>query len=291
MSVVLNLKKMKKGILSINDNSSRGELNISTLKKFNRKSLTENPSVKIVLSGKEHYHINGRVYLLGKNQFLVIDKQCSEEVTIDAQQEVKGICVYPNKDLLYEVAKTRLSSQEALLERPFENGEINLMHNQYSLTENRTGKFLQQQIPFITQLSCQKESLDLNAFLTRLAECLVDDQLEVEGKLKRIATAKRSTKEELYRRVASTKNYITDNYTQNISLDELAQAALLSKYHFTRTFKELFLLSPYQYLLKIRLQKAQELLEKKYSYSETSALIGFSGEKNLRKALKKFALK
>lgn len=280
---------MDKGIIRINDKSSRGELNVSSLKEFNRKSFTENPSVKIVLSGKEHYSIDGRVYLLGKNQFLVIDKQSSEELTIDANQEVKGICVYPNKDLLYEVAKTRLSSLEDLLERPFDYDEIKLMHNQYNLAENKTGKFLQQQIPFITQFSCLEEPLNLNSFMTGLAECLIDDQLELEGKLKRITTVKRSTKEELYRRVASVKNYITDNYTYNISLDELAKEAFLSKYHFIRTFKEIYRLSPFQFLLQLRLQKAQELLAKDYSYNETCILVGFSDEKNLRKSLKKFS--
>lgn len=282
---------MKKGIVTINNNFSRGELNISTLKNFRRKSLTENPSVKVVLSGKEHYQIDGRFYLLDQNRFLVIDKYCSEEVTIDAQQEVKGVCLYPNKDLLNEIAQTRFSSYEDLLEKPFENDEVKLMHNQYKLTENRTGKFLQQQIPFITQLSFREEFFDLNTFFTGLAECLIDDQLEVEGKLKQIATAKRSTKEELYRRVASAKNYITDNYNQNICLDELAQEAFLSKYHFTRAFKALSQLSPYQYLLQLRLQKAQELLAKDYSYNETCLLVGFSNVKNLRKALKKFTLK
>ena len=80
------------------------------------------------------------------------------------------------------------------------------------------------------------------------------------------------------------------NFTQKFNLDDLAQEAYLSKYHFIRTFKALFHMSPYQYVLQLRLRKAKELLSLDYSYNEVSLRIGFSDEKNLRKAIKKMGV-
>ena len=120
---------------------------------------------------------------------------------------------------------------------------------------------------------------------------MIDDQLALQGKLKNVLSVKKATKEELYRRVANAKDYMDDNYTQKISLDDLVQEAFLSKYHFSRTFKGMFYLSPYQYLLQLRLKNARKLLSLDYSYNEVSTLIGFSDSKNLRKAIQKMELK
>lgn len=280
-------KEMQKDFITLNDSNSRGKLILSNVKQFERKSYTDNPSVKIALSGKEQYRIDGRDYTLETNRFIIVDNNSSEELTIDAKEVVKGICIYPNKDLLNEVGKTRTSSHESLLDSPFENKEISLIHNQFNYYDNNTGQFLKQHIPLIIQLQERNKAIDLDNFLIRLAECIIDDQSELEGKLKNIASAKKATKKELFRRVFAAKDFVEDNFTQKLSLDDLAQEAFLSKYHFTRTFKALFQLSPYQYLLQLRLQKAQELLALDYSYNEVSDLIGFSDGKNLRKAIKK----
>lgn len=253
-----------------------------------RKGYSDSPSVKIVLSGQEHYKINGHYYALGLKRFLIIDNNSETHINIDATKKVEGVCIFPNKDLLNEVAQARQVSAEALLDNPFDQDVINIIHNQFSYSENRTGKLLMEQLPSITQLNqANKEDFDFEQFYLRLAESMIDDQLELEGKLKNIASVRKATKEELYRRIATARDFVEDNFTQKISLDDLAQEAFLSKYHFTRTFKSFFQLSPYQYLLKLRLHKAKELLSLNYSYNEVSHLIGFSDGKNLRKAIKK----
>ena len=270
----------------INRNSG-GKFILSTMKHLEEKSNAESPSVKMVLSGKESYKVNGHRYTLDLEHFLIVDSNNHIEINIDAKNGVNGVCIFPSKNLLNDVAKSQISSCESLLDKPFENQEIGLVHNQFKFSENRTGKFLQQNIPTIIQLQKQQEVMDLQDFYIDLSECMVLDQLDLEGKLKHVTSAKRATKEELYRRVIVAKYFIEDSFSKDISLDQLAQEAYLSKYHFTRTFKTLFGLSPYQYLLRLRLEKAEALLSLDYSYNEVSNLIGFSDGKNLRKAIKK----
>jgi AraC family transcriptional regulator len=50
------------------------------------------------------------------------------------------------------------------------------------------------------------------------------------------------------------------HYAERISLDELAALAFMSKFHFTRVFKEVTGSTPHQYLTEIRLTRAAELL-------------------------------
>ena len=268
-------------------NHSRGQFVLSNIKRYERKSFSGRPSVKMVLSGNENYNVDGHRYNLHHGSFLVVDNDNWVEILVDARKEVKGICIFPEKKLLNEVAKTRLSTCQSLLDSPFETDDISLVHNLFNCKDNRTGRFLIKNISTIIQLQERKKSIDFEDFYAGLAECLIDDQLELQGQLRNIPCIKRTTKEELYRRVAVARNFIADNYSLKMSLDDLAQEAFLSKYHFTRTFKLLFGMSPYQYLLGRRLEKAEELLAQNYSYSKVSDLVGFSDSKNLRKALKK----
>lgn len=60
--------------------------------------------------------------------------------------------------------------------------------------------------------------------------------------------------------IEATKNYITSNYSKNISVADIAGAAYMSASHFSKVFWETTGFSPYDYLLTIRLDKAKELL-------------------------------
>lgn len=65
-------------------------------------------------------------------------------------------------------------------------------------------------------------------------------------------------------------------YSSNITIDDICKEINLSKYHFIRIFKQKKGLSPHQYLLKIRIKKAEELLRsREFSITEVAALCGF----------------
>ncbi len=60
--------------------------------------------------------------------------------------------------------------------------------------------------------------------------------------------------------------HIVDHYDETIPLDVLAKIACLSVYHFSRLFKEKYSLSPHQFQIRHRIEKAKELM----SYSHLS---------------------
>ena len=87
--------------------------------------------------------------------------------------------------------------------------------------------------------------------------------------------------------IEKIKRYLDEHYMDEITLDELAEMAYLSKYHFTRTFTSYAGASPYQYLISLRLNHARHLLLLTNApIEEISFRTGFKNSKNFIRAFK-----
>jgi AraC family transcriptional regulator len=58
----------------------------------------------------------------------------------------------------------------------------------------------------------------------------------------------------------SVVDYVEDNLSGDLSLSGMAAAANLSPYHFARSFKRTTGLTPHQYALRRRIERAKEML-------------------------------
>lgn len=79
----------------------------------------------------------------------------------------------------------------------------------------------------------------------------------------------------LYRRIVQAKRHIDDCYAEPINLDEIAGEAAFSKYHFLRLFRMAYGQTPKQYLIRVRIDRALQLLEGRVSVAETCNRVGF----------------
>ena len=79
----------------------------------------------------------------------------------------------------------------------------------------------------------------------------------------------------LYNRVVKAKLFIDNNYQDNIDLENIADEACFSKFHFIRLFKSIYGKTPHQYLTQVRIEKAKLFLEMNHNVAETCFMIGF----------------
>jgi AraC family transcriptional regulator len=76
--------------------------------------------------------------------------------------------------------------------------------------------------------------------------------------------------------------YVEDNLTVAPTLDQIAAIAHLSPYHFARQFKAAMGLSPYQYVISRRVERARELLRMEdLTLAEVAVEAGFSDQSQL----------
>ena len=79
----------------------------------------------------------------------------------------------------------------------------------------------------------------------------------------------------LYKRIVHAKLFIDNNYSHNIDLNNIAEEAFFSKFHFIRLFKKIYGKTPHQYMIVVRIEKAKQLLQTKTSISEVCYSVGF----------------
>lgn len=84
------------------------------------------------------------------------------------------------------------------------------------------------------------------------------------------------------RSIAEAIDYINDNVTRKLTLEEIAGVAHMSRHHFARSFKAETGLSPHQYVIRRRVERAKTLLtDTRLSISEVAAAVGFSHQSHL----------
>lgn len=82
--------------------------------------------------------------------------------------------------------------------------------------------------------------------------------------------------------------YINNNLNKKITVDELAQIACMSKFHFIRTFKKEFGYTPHEFIINSRINAAKfYLLSSNKSLKEIVYICGFNNESSFSNTFKK----
>lgn len=82
--------------------------------------------------------------------------------------------------------------------------------------------------------------------------------------------------------------FLENNYSKNITLDDLSGLTGLSKYHLLRSFTKQKGISPYSYLTTIRIDQAKKLLEQGVTPLDTALQTGFADQSHFSNFFKKF---
>lgn len=83
------------------------------------------------------------------------------------------------------------------------------------------------------------------------------------------------------------KEYIHAHLDRDISLEEISQAAHLSKYHFLRLFRQHYGITPHQYVINCRINAARTALTKGVSLSEVALRYGFADLSHFNRRFKR----
>ncbi|TAG02864.1 MAG: AraC family transcriptional regulator [Cytophagia bacterium] len=264
-------------------------VNFSFLKEFYSKNPFRSFSIKYVDEGDEKYSVNGHIYTIKSNQYLLANQFSEGFAEVDSKQEVKGICIDINPTILSETVASfrRPDTFEADVDLDIFFNTTHFLENCYTTSQTNLGFFLNRLKTYSNREQLTENHFNLDFYYT-LCEHLVADHIPIYKQLQSIKSIKTETKKELLRRVAKGKNFIDNHFIFLEDIQQVAKEAMMSEYHFFRVFKNVYRISPYQYILQKRLAFAKKkLLENNDSIVQIAFETNFSDVHSFSKAFKK----
>lgn len=83
------------------------------------------------------------------------------------------------------------------------------------------------------------------------------------------------------------RDYILASLQYDISIDNIAEAATMSKFHFIRQFRQQFGITPHQYVLSCRVNLARRLIESGKPLNQAALDAGFADDSHLNRNFKR----
>lgn len=87
--------------------------------------------------------------------------------------------------------------------------------------------------------------------------------------------------------VSKAVEYLHDNLIENVTLKKLAREVGLNPFHLIRLFEQSVGLPPHQYLIRLKIAKAKDLLKRGTAPVEVAYEVGFSDQSHLTKLFKR----
>lgn len=257
-------------------------IRISSLEKFEGDLAFSGLAAKFVVSGQETYHIKGRKYKVEKGEYILGNSGTIAAIEINGREDTRGLCVDVSEKLIVEVAECHFTNapdiNEFLLSDQF-------LVNRYNAKNTNLGYALSEISRKISRGEFRDELLNTELFYS-IAESIVTDQQMIFEQYSKLDYKKPETKESLFRQLLEARAYMDEHLTEDIHLDVIARHAFISKYHFIRLFKATFSLSPYQYILRRRMELAKVNLAEGLTVQDTAYALGYPDVPSFSKAFK-----
>lgn len=230
--------------------------------------------VYFFLSGNVQYIIESRSYLLTPGDVLLISPMELHQPVFSGEHRVyERIVLWINKPLLDAFS---LPGQD--LAACFDTTSVN--HTNLLRPEGVARQFL---LFLLEQLMTETASQDHYqelASLTYLVQVLISlNRLALQRRTEDMVTAPDST-------VYNILGYINEHYSEDLSLDYLANKFFISKYHLSREFQRLVGTSVHRYIIQKRLVMAKQMLSEGRPSSEVYQQCGFGDYSNFYRAFK-----
>lgn len=246
-------------------------------KKLNETSLTLISNIQ----GQVDCKIDRRSFKVCSSVFLVTNPFQKLDYSIAPKETIETTNIHFNYSFIQNLFNYFAASDTSLLDNTEKNCLLPFFFNELHYKSELISML-------IKRLSLSKEEYQFEEILSQIGVNLFLIQTECQKKLKSIKSRNTTTQKELYRRVSMAKDIIYYNHQQPISIEEISKNVCVSKYHFTRLFKDIYGISPYQFLKTVRLEKAKELLLKDYSLNEIAHQVGFIETNSFINAFKSY---
>lgn len=256
--------------------SNNNTLALDTANREHSTGSSSGITFRLVFAGHEQYHTGNRSVTLYPGHFLQLNEGVTYRREVRSPEPVTSFRISLTREFYDDFRQSERRSHRSLLDDPLDPGgrmfdldmaifplEGDLKYTVTHLRRNLENGFT--------------DDLLLNNYLHHyLINYHKVLDTEVVGRYERLDFLQKSTRVEILRRLLLAKDYIISNYHEKLTLEDICGVACLSKNHLLRSFKQAYHISPYQFLMQVRLERARYLLQTTdYSVNHVAAIVGF----------------
>lgn len=270
--------------LILNNNN---RVSTTKTKQKNRSILNEDLSFHFAFNGNENFTLKKKKLRIFPDSFLTMNPGTAYLSEVDSTYPVQMMTIHFDKEFVGDF-KNSYSKKSAFLLDNYRGGsscsapinetiypfigdmKYNIRHLSRLINNHSQDEFLINEHLYHTLLNYN--------FLYNKEKSQVSE---------RLTNLQKGTREEIYKRLNLAKEYLYSNYNQNINLQQLAGYSCLSVTHLIRTFRQAFHMTPHQFLMRIRMNRAKFLLNNtSYPISEVVNIIGLDSTSTFIKMFK-----
>ncbi len=224
-------------------------------------SLTQTLSIKMAWGGSETYEVGKRRLRVDDDSYLILNEGQTYSSVLQSDLEADSFCVFFRPGMADEV----FGAMSVSLNRAADDGARCARRNSWFAENLRSHDHVV--TPALTRLARDASVAidhadELEEALQNLLQRMIDAEHRLRTAERLITSAKPATRAELSRRVNWAADFIRSNYANPITLDDMAAAASLSKFHLVRLFRQIHSVSPHRFLINKRLAAAGRLLDR-----------------------------
>lgn len=206
------------------------------------------------LSGSSSIKVDNRNVRVSEDCFFITNAGQNYTLEIDPQSKTETFNIHFGDHFADHLIQSQLSRVEEILDEQQSNSMSFFLHNRLTRKTERVNQL-------ISALQRNKNELREEELLSELFLELFQEELKLNHITKGLPSLRKSTRDELIKRILLSTDYIHEFYSQSLSLDELANVSCLSKFHFLRLFKIAMGQTPHQFITRVRIEKSKELLK------------------------------
>ncbi|SRR5258707_8382363 len=230
------------------------------------------------LSGSSLVSVDHRKVRVSDDHFFITNSGQNYSLEIDEKSKAETFNIHFGERFADQMIQSQNSIKKIMDEKFQSTTQSFSFHNRLIRKSKSISDLL------IT-LQSNKDELKEEELLAQLFIELLKEELKLTKAEKTLPSVKKSTREELVKRILLSTDYIHEFYNQQLSLEELANISCLSKFHFLRLFKIAMGQTPHQFITEVRIEKSKELLSSsKQEIKRIADIVGFADSSSFSRA-------
>ncbi len=230
-------------------------------------------TIKAVWGGVAETALDGRRLVIDDDSWLVINEDRTYAGTWRSARQMDALCVFFRRGLPAELYGAMTMTLDAAADAAGERPRDFALAERLRPHDSTVSPLLREMHAAVR--AGQTDPLWADEACQELLAAVVAAELRLHG-AQAIRSVRLATRTELLRRVHWATDFILSNYAEAITLDDMAAAASLSKFHLVRLFKQVHRVTPHAFLQRKRAQVARRLLDASdVDLTEIAAAVGF----------------